>query len=59
MCLIGIAFSLGFALYLIDIQTHLPAETASYIIDGDTFKTSEDETIRLLCVDILDSSQGC
>jgi len=59
LCVIAIFFLLYLALNLISNQRDLEGDNNSYpevveaieIIDGDTFRTAEGETIRLLCVD--------
>ena len=59
--LVVLAILIFISLKLLSNQDSFPQpsnETAIYIIDGDTFETSEGETIRLLCIDTPEVNQN-
>jgi len=47
---LGIIICISFAVYLLSTNEQTWNEKVERVIDGDTFQTSEGETIRMLCV---------
>jgi micrococcal nuclease len=59
--LVVLALIIVISLKLLSNQNSFPQpnnETAIYIVDGDTFETSDGETIRLLCIDTPEVNQN-